>query len=37
MPMVSDFEEDLDDLPANSGDMPAKSLVGSYRAESTDQ
>ena len=38
--MMSDYEEDLDDFPlhaaANSSER-AESVVGAYRAESTDQ
>ena len=37
MPMMGDHEEDLDDFPEENKDRPAESLVGSYRAESTDQ
>ena len=36
MPMMSDNEEDLDDFPAGNRDRPAESMVGAYRAESTD-
>ena len=37
MPMMSDYEEDLDDFEAECIDRLAASLVGAYRAESTDQ
>ena len=37
MSMMSDYEEDLDDFPVENKDRPAESLVGAYRAESTDQ
>ena len=37
MPMMSDYEEDLDDFPVETKDRPAESLVGAYCAESTDQ
>ena len=37
MSMTSDYEEDLDDFPEENKDRPAESLVGAYRAESTDQ
>ena len=37
MPMMSDYEEDLVDFPVENIDRPAESLVGAYRAESTDQ
>ena len=40
MPMMSDYEEDLDDCPTFSAEnisRPAETLVGAYRAESTDQ
>ena len=37
MPMMSDYEEDLDDFPEENIDRPAESRVGAYRAESTDQ
>ena len=33
--MIGDYEEDLDDFPVENKDRP--SLVGAYRAESTDQ
>ena len=36
MPMMSDYEEDLDDLPAGIKDRPAESSVEAYREESTD-
>ena len=35
--MMSDHEEDLDDFPMENKDRAAESLVGAYRAESTDQ
>ena len=34
---MSDYEEDLDDFPVENRDRTAESLVGAYRAESTDQ
>ena len=34
---MSDREEDLDDFPAGNRDRSSESLVGAYRAESTDQ
>ena len=34
--MMSDYEEDLDDFPADNTDKAAESLIGAYRAESTD-
>ena len=40
MPMMSDYEEDLDDCPTFSAEnisRPAETLIGAYRAESTDQ
>ena len=40
MPLVSDFEEDLDDFPTFSAEninRPAESMVGAFRAETTDQ
>ena len=40
MPMMSDYEEDLDDFPTFSTEnisRPYESMVGAYRAESTDQ
>ena len=36
MSMMKDYEEDLDDFPEENKDRPAESLVGAYRAESTD-
>ena len=36
MSMMSDYEEDLDDFPVENKDRLAESLVGAYRAESTD-
>ena len=33
---MSDYEEDLDDFPAENKEKPAESMVGAYRAESTD-
>ena len=33
--MMNDFEEDLDDFPAENRETPAQSLVGACRAEST--
>ena len=37
MSMMNDYEEDLDDFPAKNKEKPAESMVGAYRAESTDQ
>ena len=37
IPMMSDYEEDLVDFPVENIDRLAESLVGAYRAESTDQ
>ena len=37
MSMMNDHEKDLDDFLAENKDRPAESLVGEYRAESTDQ
>ena len=37
MSMMNDCEEDLDVFPAENRERPAESLVGAYRAESTDQ
>ena len=37
MSMMNDYEKDLDDFPAENREKPAESLVGAYRAESTDQ
>ena len=37
MSMMSDYEEDLDDFPVANKDRLAESMVGSCRAESTDQ
>ena len=34
---MNDNEEDLDDFPTENREKPAESLVGAYRAESTDQ
>ena len=34
--MTSDHEEDLDDVPAENKEKPAESMIGAYRAESTD-
>ena len=31
------MREDVDDFPVENKDRPAESLVGAYRAESTDQ
>ena len=37
IPMMSDYEEDLGDFPTFSTEhIPAGSMVGAYRAESTD-
>ena len=36
MSVMKDYEEDLDDFPYENREKPAESLVGSYRAESTD-
>ena len=33
---MNDCEEDLDDFPAENKEKPAESMVGAYRAESTD-
>ena len=33
---MNDCEEDLDDFPTENKEKPAESMVGSYRAESTD-
>ena len=35
--MISENEEDTDDFPAENREKPAETLVGTYRAESTDQ
>ena len=36
--MKSDYEEDLGDFPTFSAEhIPVESMVGAYRAESTDQ
>ena len=37
MSMMNDYEEDLDDFPAEHKERPSESLVGAYRAEPTDQ
>ena len=37
LPMMSDYEEDLDDFPVENINRPAESMVGAFRAESTDQ
>ena len=37
MSMVKDYDEDLDDFKAENKEKPAESMVGAYRAESTDQ
>ena len=37
MPMMSDYEQDLDDFPVEFVERLAESLVGAYRAKSTDQ
>ena len=37
MPMMSDYEEDLDDFPIENRDSKAESLARSFRAESTNQ
>ena len=37
IPMMSDYEEDLDDFPVENRDRAAESLIGAYRAESTDE
>ena len=37
IPMMIDHEEDLDDFPVENRNKPAESLVGAYRAESTNQ
>ena len=34
--MMDDSEEDLDDFPAESTEKRAESMVGTYRADSTD-
>ena len=36
MSTLNDNEEDLDDFPAKNREKPAESMVGTYRAESTD-
>ena len=36
IPMMSDYEEDLDDFPVENRDKAAESLIGAYRAELTD-
>ena len=36
IPMMSDNEDDLDDFPVENRDKAAESLIGAYRAESTD-
>ena len=36
MSMINDHEEDLDDFPSANKEKPAESVVGAYRAESTD-
>ena len=35
--MMSDYEEDFDDVPTENVNIPAESMVGAFRAESTDQ
>ena len=35
--MMSDYEKNVDDFPAENRDRQAESMVGAYRAESTDQ
>ena len=37
MSMINDSEEDLDDSPTKNKEKLAESMVGAYRAESTDQ
>ena len=37
MSMMNDYEEQLDDFPARNKEKPAESMVGTHRAESTDQ
>ena len=37
MSKMNDHEEDLDDFPAENKGKPVESMVGPYRAESTDQ
>ena len=37
MSLMSNYEENLDDFPVENKDRTAESLVGTYRAESTDQ
>ena len=37
MSMMNDYEEDLDDFPAENREKLAESVVGAHRAESTDQ
>ena len=32
IPMMSDYEEDLDDFPVENRDRAAESLIGAYRA-----
>ena len=36
MSMMKDYEEDLDHFPAENKERPAESVVGAYRAESTE-
>ena len=36
MSMMNNYEEDLDDFPTENKENPAGSMVGTYRAESTD-
>ena len=36
MSVMNDYEEDLDDFPAENKEKPAESLVGACRAELTD-
>ena len=35
--MMNDYEEDLDDFPAENREEPAESIFGACRAESTDR
>ena len=35
--MMSDYEDDFDDFPLENLNKPAESMVGAFRAESTDQ
>ena len=37
MSRMNDYEENLDDFPAENNEKTAESMVGACRAESTDQ